>query len=267
MSGVDQGYSMNQIPLLIERAGSVVQIKLNRPNRRNALDDALVDSLGNALEQVARTAECRAVVITGTGSAFCAGGDMAANSDVDVTQAAARQRRFLEVAERLMRLPKPTVAAVNGAAVGAGLSLALICDEIVVQRNAKLSLGFLALGLPPDLLAAATLQRRVGWTVATDLLHTGRFLPAEEAVRLGLVHQMADDALAVALERAEALARVSQSAFAATKALLLHSSVSHTTVSDLEAYAVAASVGSQEFKESTARFRKHDGDQPHTTRG
>ena len=184
---------------------------------------------------------------------------MTANSDVDVAQAATRQRRFLEVMEHLLRLPKPTVAAVNGVAVGGGLSLALICDEIVVQANAKLSSGFLALGLPPDLLAAATLQRRVGWTVATDLLHTGRPLSAEEAVRLGLAHQMADDALAVALERAESLARLSPTAFAATKALLFHSSTSPAAVASLEVYAVAASVGSREFKEATARFRKQDG--------
>jgi 2-(1,2-epoxy-1,2-dihydrophenyl)acetyl-CoA isomerase len=249
-------------PLLIDRLGSVVQIKLNRPDQRNALNDALVDSLGSALEQITTAPDCRAVVITGAGSAFCAGGDMAANSDVDVAQAATRQRRFLEVVERLMRLPKPTVAAVNGAAVGAGLSLALICDEIVVQSNAKLSSGFLALGLPPDLLAATTLQRRVGWTVATDLLHTGRSVSAEEAVQLKLAHQMADDALAVALERAEALSRLSPIAFAATKALLLQSSISPAAAASLEAYAVAVSVGSREFKEATARFRKQDDGKP-----
>ena len=89
------------------------------------------------------------MVITGAGSAFCVGGDMATNSDVDVAQAVARQRRFLEVVERLLRLPKPTVAAVNGAAVGGGLSLALICDEIVVQANAKFELGFPCRRSPP----------------------------------------------------------------------------------------------------------------------
>ena len=82
-----------------------------------------------------------------------------------------------------------------------------------------------------------------------------------------MAHQKADDALAVALERAEALARLSPTAFAATKALLLHSSTYPAAVASLEAYAVAASVGSQEFKEATARFRKRDGDRPSISGG
>jgi 2-(1,2-epoxy-1,2-dihydrophenyl)acetyl-CoA isomerase len=250
-----EGTEVTDSPVVIEQIDSVAKITLNRPDRRNALDDASIECLGSAVEQVATSAEYRAVVITGAGSAFCAGGDMAANSDADVPKAAARQRRFLEVAERLMRLPKPTIAAVNGAAVGAGLSLALICDEVVVQPKAKLAFGFLDLGLPPDLLAAVTLQRRVGWTVATDLLHTGRLIPAEEAARLHLVHQVAADPLAVALERATSLAQLSSTAFAATKTLLLHAAVSPASVASLEAYAVAVAVGSREFQDATAGFR------------
>jgi len=196
------------------------------------------------------------VVLTGAGPAFCAGGDMAANGDADVPGALARQRRFLEVGERLLRLPKPTVAAVNGAAIGAGFSLALLCDEVVLHRAAKLSFGFLPLGLPPDLLSAVTVQRRAGWTVAADLFHSGRLVPAEEAVQLRLAHEVAeDDALAAATVRAQALARLSPVAFAATKALLRHAASSAAAVADLEALAVAVAVGTDEFRTATERFR------------
>jgi enoyl-CoA hydratase/carnithine racemase len=112
--------------VLLEREGPLARVVLNRPERRNALDDALVEALDDVLRLVAAADWCRAVVVTGAGTAFCAGGDMTANGDVDVVGAAARQRRFLQVGERLLTLPKPTVAAVNGAAVGAGLSLALL---------------------------------------------------------------------------------------------------------------------------------------------
>jgi 2-(1,2-epoxy-1,2-dihydrophenyl)acetyl-CoA isomerase len=110
-------------PVLLEQDGAVARLVLNRPERRNALDDSLIDALDAALREVAASPGCRAVVLTGSGPAFCAGGDIAANSDVDVARALARQRRFLEVGDRLLRLPKPTVAAVNGAAIGAGFSL------------------------------------------------------------------------------------------------------------------------------------------------
>lgn len=247
---------MNAQPVVLERDGAVARVVLNRPERRNALDDTLIEALDAALREVAAAPGCRAVVLTGAGPAFCAGGDMAANSDVDVPGALARQRRFLEVGDRLLRLPKPTVAAVNGAAIGAGFSLALLCDEVVLHRAAKLSFGFLPIGLPPDLLSAVTVQRRAGWTVAADLFHTGRLVPAAEAVHMRLAHEVVDDdALAAATARAEALARLSPVAFAATKALLRHAASSATGVADLEALAVAVAVGTDEFRTATERFR------------
>ncbi len=247
---------MSQSPVLVERDDAVAQVVLNRPARRNALDDALIEALDDALEQVEAATWCRAVLLTGAGPAFCAGGDMAANSDVDVLAAAVRHRRFLRVAERLQQLPKPTVAAVHGAAVGAGFSLALLCDEIVLHNSAKLSLGFLPVGLPPDLLSAVTVQRRAGWTVATDLLHSGRFVPAEEAVQLRLAHEVVDDDVAGAgRRRARALAALSPFAFAATKSLLRQAFPTHQAAAELETLAVAVAAGTAEFRMATAGFR------------
>lgn len=251
--------------VLVEQDGPVARVALNRPERRNALDDALVEALGHALVEVEAATWCRAVVLTGAGPAFCAGGDMASNAAADAAVAVARHRRFLAVAERLLRLPKPTVAAVNGAAVGAGLSLALLCDEVVVARDAKLSLAFLQLGLPPDLLSAWTLQRRAGWTVAADLLHSGRLLPAQEAVELRLAHEVVDgDVLAAAGRRAAALAQLSPVAYAAAKALMRQACPDPSAAFEIEVLAVGAAVESQDFQSAVARFRRLPAPEPAT---
>lgn len=245
--------------VLVERDGAVARVILNRPERRNALNDELVEALGAAVAELSAATWCRGMVLTGAGKAFCAGGDLDANSHgaVDANAATARHRQFLTVANALHCFPKPTIAAVNGAAVGAGFALALLCDEVLVHMRAKLSLGFLQVGLPPDLMSAATVQRRAGWTVATDLLHTGRFVSAAEAVAIKLVHQAVDgDVLAAASERAHALAAMSPVAFAATKALLREAAAVPISLLEHEALAVGRAVATDEFQLASARFRK-----------
>lgn len=253
---------MSQELVLLQRDDAVARVVLNRPDRRNALNDALVMELDDVLRELAAATWCRAVVLTGAGKAFCAGGDMADNAEGDVGRAVARQRRFLEVAAALLRLPKPTVAAVNGAAVGAGFSLALLCDEVLLHAKAKLSLGFLRVALPPDLLSAMAVQRRAGWTVATDLLHSGRFVPAEEAVSLRLAHACVDgDVVMAADDRARELAELSPFAFAATKALLREAAGVATALTELEAMAVGIAATSPEFAAATMGFRRTDSDE------
>lgn len=247
--------------VLVEGDGQVVRVTLNRPERRNALDERLVTELDDVLAELETAAWCRAIVVTGAGSAFCAGGDLSDLPDgpIDPAWAAARHRRFLQLAERLQHLPKPTVAAVNGVAVGAGLSLALLCDEVLIHDSARVGLGFLQVGLPPDLLMAATLQRRCGWTVAADLLHTGRAVSASEAVALHLAHgSVAGDVgevVASATARARALADLSPFAFAATKALLREAAGGSAAGRELEALSVGMAVASPEFAAATAAYR------------
>ncbi len=248
--------------VLVDREGAVARLVLNRPERRNALNVALMEALGSTLHEMQAAPWCHAVVLTGAGSAFCAGGDMSTDSGVmsadtgaDVGVAVTRHRQLLEAAERLLHFTKPTVAAVNGAAIGAGFSLALLCDEVVLHGDAKLSLNFLQLGLPPDLLSAVTVQRRAGWTVATDLFHTGRLLPAREAVELRLAHEVVDDdVIGVASRRAAALAELSPFAFATAK-LMLRQAFS-PPAADLEALAVGAAVGTEQFQSAVAGYRR-----------
>lgn len=242
--------------VLVERFDDVARVTLNRPERRNALNQEMVRRLDAAVAELAGADWCRAVVIAGSGPIFCAGGDLQDNVDdePDPIQAVARHRHFLAAADRLLRCPKPTVAAVHGHAVGAGASLALLCDEIVLDRAATLRLAFLSVGLPPDLGSVHTLQRRIGWTQAAELLHSGRPIDGAEAVRINLVHEVADgDCLELAHRRAGRLAALSPFAFAATKALLR--ATAGGDASNLELLAVGIAAAGPDFREIAARYR------------
>jgi len=245
-------------PVLLERMDPLARVTLNRPQRRNALDLALMDELGNVLRSIERADWARAVILTGTPPAFCAGGDMNPVDERPATEEIVeRHRSFLRTAETLLRLAKPVVAAVNGPAVGAGCSLALACDEVIMARSARLGVGFLRMALPPDLFAASLLQRRAGWTVASELLHSGRLITAAEAVELRLAHRQVDDhdLTSAAVDAAGQLAALSPFAFAATKALLRDAWPLAIGSHDSEAMAVAIAADTADFKAATATFR------------
>ncbi|MEW6475449.1 MAG: enoyl-CoA hydratase/isomerase family protein [Actinomycetota bacterium] len=244
--------------VIVERLDPVARVILNRPEKRNALDLGLMDEFGEVLRSLARADWARAVILTGAPPAFCAGGDMSPGDErLEVDDIVERHRSFLRSAEMLLELPKPVVAAVNGAAVGAGCSLALACDEVIVARSARLGLGFLKMALPPDLFAASLLQRRAGWTVATDLLHSGRMIGAAEAVELRLAHRQVDDGnvASAALDAAHRLAALSPFAFAATKALLRNAWPPAGGSQEAEAMAVAIAVKTSDFEAAVATFR------------
>lgn len=234
----------------------VAVITLNRPEKRNALSEHTMRQLDSTARLVAADHRVRALVLTGNGPVFSAGGDLSDVRDLDDTLGLARRHEiFLAAAKTLSEIHVPTIAAVNGPAVGAGFSLALLCDLVVVQDDAVLQTGFLDVGLPPDLFAAASLQARVGATRAADLLLNGARLDAAEAVRMDIANETATDALATATERARALADRSAHAVEQT-VRLLRSVRPPTNVSmAVEPLAVAAAVGTAEFREATARFR------------
>jgi 2-(1,2-epoxy-1,2-dihydrophenyl)acetyl-CoA isomerase len=247
---------MSQDLVLLDKVDAVACLTLNRPQQGNALNEALVIDLDVLLSELQSSSWCRALVLTGAGTAFCAGGDMDDNVDAepDPVAAIARHRCFVAAAERLATFPKPTVAAVNGHAVGAGASLSLACDEIVMHSTAKLGLIFLRVGLPPDMLSVQHLQRRVGWTVAADLLHSARMIPAAEAAELRLIHEVTDEAREAAIARATRLAALSPFAFAATKSML-REAAGGRSLGELEALMVGVAATTPEFRAATAKFR------------
>ena len=178
--------------LLYESKDHVATLTLNRPERLNALGGTLRDDLTDALTTAIDDPDVRVIVITGAGRGFCAGGDVKAMQDAN---AAGRARPLMDrVAPSrdrtvlLMRdSPKPLIAAVNGAAAGAGMNLALACDIRLAASTAKFSQAFVRRGLHPDWGGTYFLPRVVGMAKACELIFTGELIDAEQALRLGIV--------------------------------------------------------------------------------
>jgi len=195
----------------VERHGGVAVIALNRPDVHNAMDDALRGELVEVIDWAAQDDGVRAIVLTGRGRSFCAGGDIAAMQErlkapigTVAINGWQRQRRTHGAITQLHGLTKPTIAAVNGAAAGLGCDLALCCDFIVASEYAKFAMSYVLRGLIPDGGGLYFLPRRVGLARAKELIFSGRRVDAAEAFDIGMVDQIAtaekllEDAIEVA---------------------------------------------------------------------
>ncbi|GAA2602995.1 enoyl-CoA hydratase-related protein [Actinomadura fulvescens] len=217
--------------VLYDLTESVATITLNRPEAMNSLTDEAKSALLAALERAAADAAVRAVILTGAGRAFCAGQDLREHGD---NLAAGKglndtvRRHYNPIVKAIAEMPKPVVAAVNGVAAGAGASLALACDLVVSSDKASFTTAFTAIGLAPDSGMSWTLQRRVGWTKAAELLLLGDRVKAAEALELGLVNQVvpADELAPAAVELARRLAAGPTVSYGAVKKALHHASTS-----------------------------------------
>lgn len=192
--------------LILDKADGIATITLNRPDRLNALNEQLGVEFGAALSAVAGDDQVRVIVITGAGKAFCAGGDFsygdvkAGKIPLSKVQGAGVLYRdvrsgrlppqsssmFLD----LLKLEKPTIAMVNGDAVGGGLDLALCCDMRIGSADARFSVGYARIGLTPDTGATWLLPRIVGLGRALEMILASEFYSAEEAYRLGLLNKV-----------------------------------------------------------------------------
>src|SRR5512142_238151 len=184
-----------RIEIAIER--QVATVALNRPSARNAIDEAMRAELIAAFERLATNNTVRAVIVTGRGSAFCAGGDiagmqrrLAAPAGEIALNGWQRQQVTHRLVAALHDLPKPTIAAVNGPAAGLGCDLALCCDFIITAQTASLVMSYILRGLIPDGGGMYFLPRRVGLARAKELIFTGRSVSAEEALRIGMVDRV-----------------------------------------------------------------------------
>lgn len=183
--------------LRVERLGDgVAVLTLDNPAQRNAMSDEMTAAWTTAIDELAQDASLRAVVVTGEGTAFCSGGNtgwIAGEPDAEVDYLRSRMIAFYRAWLSIRRLEVPTIAAVNGPAVGAGLCLALACDLRYAASSATLGAPFVRLGMNPGMAATYLLPNVVGPAHARDLLLTGRVVGAEEAMRLGLVSRVFDD--------------------------------------------------------------------------
>jgi enoyl-CoA hydratase/carnithine racemase len=201
------------------REGTTLVLTLDYPERRNALAIPMRRKLVEALERAESDRSLRAIVVTGAGGTFCAGGDV---SGMDVTEIPAGRERF-RLSHTLVRLmvksSKPIVAAVEGWCVGAGLSVALCCDTVVAAADARFMAGFGRIGLMADLGLLHTLPRRVGDGRARQILLYGEQMEAAEAERIGLIDRVVPkgSALEAAMERAARFAEAAPLPVAMTK--------------------------------------------------
>lgn len=208
--------------ILLAIETGVATITLNRPERLNAMNIPLLSTLGQTLEQVARDREVQAVILTGAGRAFCAGGDLEGHPNFGEDNPAVRDRNIAaagEVLRRLAALPQPTIAAVNGAAVAAGADLVWACDLRVAAADARFMENFVQIGLIPDLGGTHFLPRLVGSARATEIMMLGETISAEQALQWGLLNRVvpAADLMTAARELAAKLAAKSPLALALIK--------------------------------------------------
>ncbi len=183
--------------LLIEREGSVVTWVLNRPSERNALSAGMREGMATALTALERDRSVRVLVIRGAGSHFCAGGNVKALADGEANspkERLERMRALHPLIIGLAQLDRPVIAAVDGAAFGAGFGLALLADLVLVSTRARLCMAFQRVGLVPDFGATYTLPRAVGLQRARELVLSAREVSGPEAVRLGLALECVEPA-------------------------------------------------------------------------
>jgi enoyl-CoA hydratase/carnithine racemase len=213
----------------IGEKNGVATITLHRPDVRNAINDQMRAELIAAFDDAGADNAVRAVILTGAGKGFCSGGDiggMRARLDAPAGEVAfngwKRQQSTHRGVAAIHGLSKPVIAAMNGAAFGLGLDMALACDFIIAARGAKMSMSFIKRGLVSDGGGMYFLPRRVGLAKAKELILTARVLEAEEALALGVVDGVAspETLLAEAQAWAEELSQGSPVAIALTKAIL-----------------------------------------------
>ena len=240
-------------------AEGVRVLVLDRPEHRNSLDPEVLARLAHELALIRTDSAVRAVILTGANGAFSSGADFAAieylsqRSEAEVAELLARHMRVVDM---LWALPQPTIAAIDGPAVGAGMSLALACDIRVGSPTTALFPSFIRMGLLPDMGASWLLPRLIGEGAALELLLAGRPIDAAHALRIGLVHHLSDDAMATALDLAKTFAARPAAAVMATKRLLREAADGDLARAvDLEAGAQAVASHGSEFADMFATWR------------
>ncbi|MCD9199426.1 enoyl-CoA hydratase [Aeromicrobium wangtongii] len=244
--------------VLLDSNGPVRTLTLNAPERRNALDWPLLDELAAAVRTVAADPDARALVVTGAGKGFCAGANLA-NLFGDVDRPTDQMRDHLMKVYAsflgLRDLTIPTIAAVNGAAIGAGLNVALACDVVVAGPHAGFGPTFSEIGLHPGGGCSWMLTERIGRARATAALYSGAVIGADEAARIGLADLQADDALAAASELATLYAGREPQLMADIKESVRIAATSDLATSlEFESWAQAASMKNQRFRDFMRRF-------------
>jgi enoyl-CoA hydratase/carnithine racemase len=237
--------------IAVDVAGHVATIEVRRgPN--NFIDTDMVAEIADALEVYDRTPDVRAIVLCAEGKHFCAGADFGSRGPDGIARATKRGRHLYKEAQRLWRTAKPIVAAVHGAAVGAGVGLAVMADFRVACPEARFSTNFTRLGFHPGFGLTATLPRLIGTQNAAMMMYTGRRLTGEEALKIGLVDYL------VPLEqvRAKAMGVATEIAGSAPLAIVATRETLRRGLADAVAQATEREFEEQDWMRTTADFKE-----------
>ena len=242
-----------------ERRGAVALLTLNRPDALNALDEALLRALRDGIDAVGRDEAARALVVTGEGRAFAAGADIEAMSRMAPIEAEAFSRLGHDVFHALEALEIPTIAAVNGFALGGGCELACACDWIYASTKAVFGQPEVKLGLIPGFGGTSRVTRRVGIAWAKEIVMAGQNLAAQEAQRIGLVNRVfePEELVEKTLEVGAAIAANGPLAVASAKRVLQQGQDADVRVAHaLEQAAFTALFATEDRTEGLAAFLK-----------
>jgi enoyl-CoA hydratase/carnithine racemase len=238
--------------VLVSQTGGVCELRLNRPEKRNAITLAMYDALWQALVRAEGDDAVRVILLSGAGASFTAGNDL---GDFLNAPPAGEDRGAVRFVRLLPKIRKVLIAAVHGSTVGIGVTLLLHCDLVVAARNARLSMPFVKLGLVPEAASSLLLPRLVGHQRAAELLLLGTPIDSATAFNIGLVNRVVDDD--VLHEEARALAQTvaeqPPGALRATKQLL-RSETGLTARIEEELQAFQERLGSAEFKSAAQAF-------------
>ncbi len=247
--------------MFIERTvrDSVATITLNRPDKLNAFTGTMREDLLDALGACEDDADVRAIILTGAGRAFCAGGDVEYMSGLQKTGDVPSFRKLLDAGRdvilQIATMGKPVIAAINGIAAGAGCNLALACDYRIAAEGAKFSESFVRIGLHPDWGGTWLLPRLVGRSRALEILMTGRMVDVAEALAIGMIDRIASDAVAESGQFARTLAAAPPIALAGIKRALLASELNGLRAQiDVESEHQLACFQSKDAAEGMAAF-------------
>jgi methylglutaconyl-CoA hydratase len=242
----------------VSKENGIAILKLNRPEKRNALHPAMIAKIKNELDLVSKEKETRTLIITGEGSAFCAGADLDYLNSLQNYTSIENEKDSESLAEMFMsiyRLPIPTIAAVNGPAIAGGCGLASVCDFIIADsNNAKFSYSEVKIGFIPAIVSIF-LMRKIGFGNAKKILLTGETVDAKEAKTIGLVDYISDNVLEESITLSNKLSVNSWVSYALTKQMI--NDVSTMSIENAVNFCVnlnTISRSSDDFKERIQKF-------------
>lgn len=243
--------------LLIKKEGHTSILSINRPEHYNPLSSEVIKELHSAIDYIKADDDCHVLIITGEGKAFVAGADISEMKDMNVLEAREFAKAGLEVFRKIESMEKPSIAAVNGFALGGGCELAMACDIRIASTKAKFGQPEVGLGITPGFGGTIRLSRLVGLAKAKELIFTGEIIKADEAMKIGLVNHLVEgeDLINKAMEMASKISNNAQLAVRYSKvAINKNYEVDIDTAIEIEKDLFALCFASGDQKEGMGAF-------------